>query len=268
MGCQLGSFPFRKFQCTVIQSYTLYGHTDVYSDIHCTCGCLAAVRCCYCDDSLTSIPCCYSAILVYCGNSFVIAAPCHIFISCICRFYGCCQFFTAVLNQYNFCFVQTHACHTHANLSTASPLLDITIAANCHISICLQYIHSAVDCQRCIGCCYLHFFYIGANGNSICCFHSHFLQRYILFCACAFQQCAISFNNNTAFEFICCVFIKFQSNLFVACFLCIDIAADGAVFKINRVFTAAVDINIAGNIHILQGHSTVCNFFCDGKIFP
>ena len=169
---------FSHFQCQFcfIQSNTLYRFADLYSDSHCTCGCLAAVRCCYCDGSLTSSPCCYSTILVYCGNSFVIAAPCHIFISCICRFYGCCQFFTAALNQYNFCFVQTHACHTHANLSTASLLLDITIAANCHIGICLQCIHSAVDCQRCIGCCYLHICYIGIHGHRFFCFYHNFFQ--------------------------------------------------------------------------------------------
>ena len=144
----------------------------------------------------------------------------------------------------------------------------MTIAANCHIGIRLQSIHSTIDCQICIGCCYLHFFYIGANGNSICCFHSHFLQRYILFCACAFQQCAVSFNNNTAFEFIGCIFIKFQSNLFAACFLGIDIAADGAVFKINRVFAAAVDINISRNTHISQCHRFFSNGFINIQIFP
>ena len=261
MGCQLGSFPFRKFQCTVIQSYTLYGHTDVYSDIHCTCGCLAAVRCCYCDGSLTSSPCCYSTILVYCGNSFVIAAPCHIFISCICRFYGCCQFFTAALNQYNFCFVQTHACHTHANLSTASLLLDITIAANCHIGICLQCIHSAVDCQRCIGCCYLHICYIGIHGHRFFCFYHNFFQSCGTASVFIFQQCAVSFNNDTAFEFISCIFIKFQSNLFAACFLNIDITADGAVFKYNGIIPAAVHINITGDVHICQCCGAVSYFF-------
>ena len=130
-GCFLSS---NQFQAGLIQCHAFHCH----------------FRCCHlhitgylfisyfrCDGGFTCRFRCHFAVIIYCCNGFVIAAPCYSFVCCIIRFYCCSQGCFLSSNQFQCRLVQFYTGYGNSCLSIHSHFTAYTLAINrCSDSSC------------------------------------------------------------------------------------------------------------------------------------